>query len=314
MSTTVGFAASLCIAFGTPAQSLQLWTANVAPLHNYFDWDDWVPSYWPPAGPVQLPLMAYNGYSPFFIRLELNGSPNSVGVLARGQACSMLLHVPDEYHVSTDLVTTLIMPFPARIQIDAQGVFTPSPPPPPPQCQFEWGIDLGANGIDDFVTTQPQSTTTTLTTWCDLLGSDVRWHHQLFLTGCVAAQSDLTLQFDNPIQEWTYGPTCAGQLGCQLGASTFERVFVASFPANTTLAWLMGGDTQRNVSFPGFACPLLVDPQLVLAVPVFTGPNGRKFIDFEATFPPIPGMVFYTQGIAVSGGTFIGTNGVIVHT
>ena len=35
---------------------------------------------------------------------------------------------------------------------------------------------------------------------------------------------------------------------------------------------------------------------------------------FEVTFPPIPGLVFYAQGIAISGGTFVSTNGVRIQT
>jgi len=308
-----------CLIFSCslPAQGLQLSTANVAPLPANNAVFSGTYSAFLPLGPVAFPTQLSAGLGNT-LTLSSNSNPGSstVSVLTHGiQGPSFSL----TYDTASDLETTLSMPMPARItvQITAQVTLQQAMSLALPTLSF--GVDLDADGQDEFFSSSLQPlTTSTLTTYCDALGSLVRWHHnvngQHTGGGFTTTDAQLSLLFENPAQETTYGPTCAGQLGCQLGANTFDRVFVASLPANTTLAWLMGGDQQWNVPFPGFACPLLVDPQFILAVPTFVGPNNRQFVDFAATFPPIPGLTYYAQGIAVSGGTFIGTNAVSIQT
>ncbi len=157
--------------------------------------------------------------------------------------------------------------------------------------------------------------TTSFGVHVDQRGTGVLWSNYSGGFAIHAAPSSLLeLDFVDPVREPAYGPSCVGELGCQHGSAPFERVFVASFPGDTTLAWLMGGTQQWHVQFPNFYCPLLVEPQFILGVPLVDGPNGRKFVDFEATFPAVPGLTFYAQGIAIRGGTFIGTNGVVIQT
>ncbi|MCA8973477.1 MAG: hypothetical protein KDC98_02090, partial [Planctomycetes bacterium] len=247
----------------------------------------------------------------FFGHLVLTATSTSVAaeaVSATGSSFSVI------NGSTTDLVTYVATASPARITItvDAQLAFQPVWPLPDYDC----GVDLLADGVDEFTNVSPNSATATLTTWCDDLGTPVRWHQRNdgFYSSIMTATATLGLQFDDPVQEPTYGPACAGKLGCQRGSGAFDRILVASLPGDATYAWLLGGDTQWNVTFPGFACPLLVEPQFVLAVPTFDGANGRRYVDFEAAFPPIPGLTFYAQGIAISNNTFVGTNGVIVRT
>lgn len=294
-----------------PAQGMQLSTENVDPVawHNGLLYTGTTITL--PFGPVTFPTTLFAGLAP---RLTLTANANAVTV--RGSCFGTGWGMSGYSWTRSDLVTSVTMPSPARISIQVQNLFTPPTHFATPFVQF--GVDLGADGQDEFFSTsQLPTTTSTLTTHCDDVGSLVRWHHYLS-AGSWSLYSnpttELTVRFVEPVQEPTYGPTCDGKLGCQLGISTYDRIFVASLPSDSTFAWLLGGDQQWNVQFPSFNCPLLVNPQLILAVPVFDGPNDRKFVDFEVTFPPIPGLVFYAQGIAISGGTFVGTNGVRIQT
>ncbi|MCA8966477.1 MAG: hypothetical protein H6838_16005 [Planctomycetes bacterium] len=291
-----------------PAQGLQLATSNVAPANNYF-WSNVI--FHLPTGPVTFPGHWYYGW---YGSLDLGATPTSVTTQAHAMSAASFSILSGS---SVDLVTTASMPSPARVSIQVQAQLTFQQTLTVALPLYDCGVDLGADGIDEFTNGPPSSAVTTLTTWCDSLGTPVRWHQHLegfYDSGVLDATTTLSLQFDNPVQEATYGPSCAGSLGCQRGAGQFDRIFVASLPGNTTFAWLMGGDAQWNVTFPGIGCPLLVDPQFILAVPLQDGPNGRKYVDFEGTFPPIPGLTFYAQGVAVSGGAFVGTNGVRVQT
>lgn len=293
------------------AQRLQLATSNVAPdPHSNWMWY-YNGSVFVPPGPVTFPshwMANLVGY------LDLAATPTSVSTTTEAMSGNSLSALNG---TEIDLVTTATMPFPARVEIQVQAQLNYTQALTLSLPIYDCGVDLGADGIDEFSNVSPNSATATLTTWCDSIGTAVRWHQHVqgyYTGGILRTVANLSLQFDDPVQELAYGPTCEGSLGCQLGTGQFDRIFVASLPANTSFAWLMGGDTPWNVTFPGFTCPLLVDPQFILAVPLQNGPNGRKYVDFAGTFPPIPGLSFYAQGIAISGGTFIGTNGVRVRT
>ncbi len=294
-----------------PAQGLQLATSNVAPdPYSNLWWTGYGTTFLPP-GPVAFPVHHASWPSG---RFDLIATPTSVATETEAQSGPSFSVLNGSV---TDLVTTARMPSPARITIDVQAQLNFQQALTPALPLYDCGVDLDADGIDEFTNGPPNSASTTLTTWCDSLGTQVRWHQRnegFYTSGFLLATSTLSLQFDDPVQEPTYGPTCAGSLGCQRGTGQFDRIFVASLPGDTTFAWLMGGDAQWNVTFPGIGCPLLVDPQFILAVPLQDGPNGRKYVDFEGTFPPIPGLTFYAQGVAVSGGVFVGTNGVRVRT
>lgn len=302
----------LCVLAPLSAQGLQLTTSNVAPDPNSNVWWTGYGTTFLPPGPVVFPI---HWASWPFGYLDLSATPTSVANATEalsGYSFSVL------NGASTDLVTTATMPFPARITIDVQAQLTFQQTMTPALPLYDCGVDLGADGVDEFTNRPPNPASATLTTWCDALGTPVRWHQRndgFYTGGFLRATATLSLQFDDPVQEATYGPNCSGSLGCQRGVGPFDRIFVASLPADTTFAWLMGGNTPWNVHFPGIGCPLLVDPQFILAVPLQDGPNGRKYVDFEGTLPPIPGLSFYAQGVAIrSDGTFLGTNGVHIST
>ncbi|MCA8953850.1 MAG: hypothetical protein KDE27_30335 [Planctomycetes bacterium] len=293
------------------AQGIQLATVNEAadPYQNHF-WSyngtDLIPN-----GPVAFPLSFGD---PFLGSLDLRATATSVNAAAwsrTGPSFSILSRS------TTDLVTYVRTASPARIRIAVDAQLVSQSPWPAAVPIYDCGVDVDNDGVDEFSNVSPNSSAAVLTTWCDDVGTPVRWHQHnegVYQWYLIDATSTLDLQFDDPVQEQTYGPSCAGKLGCQLGAAPSDRVFVASLPGDVEYAWLLGGDTPWNVTFQGFSCPLLVEPQFVLAVPTFDGPNGRRYVDFAAAFPPIPGLVFYAQGIAISNDTFVGTNGVIVRT
>src|SRR5262249_11329480 len=129
------------------------------------------------------------------------------------------------------------------------------------------------------------------------------------------AQSLLELHFAAPAQEPAYGSPCGGELGCQLVPGTpYARTLVASFPADSTFAWFVGGAQQQNLLFPGISCPLLCDLAVVLSMPLQPAPNGRQMAVLDTLLPPLPGQTWFAQGIAIRGGTFVGTNGVRITT
>lgn len=307
VAALVGGAAATCL----PGQGLQLVTINLDPVPEHNSYWSYGPLTYIPGGVVAFPILQSLGFNGYF---HLTATPTSVTVDAQSQSGTSFSVLSGS---EVDLVTYLIKPAPARItihvqsQVSIQQTFPVAP-------IFDCGVDLGADGSDEFTNTSPTSAGATLTTWCDDIGAPVRWHqnNQGFYMGpgFLRVTSALTLQFDDPVQEQTYGQTCQGKLGCQYGAGTFDRVLVASLPGNSTFAWLMGGVTQWNVTLAGFTCPLLVQPQFILGVPLHDGPNGRRYVDFDCTFPPVPGLTFYVQGIAISNNTFVGTNGVIVRT
>jgi hypothetical protein len=179
-------------------------------------------------------------------------------------------------------------------------------------------VDVGHDGAPEFSSTYPAAPVVSLPVLADGRGTPVRWKQVLTGSGWGMAHGfsgALELRFTVPVQEPAYGPVCEGELGCQLVPNApFARVLVASLPGDSTFAWLVGGDQQQNLQFPGFACPLLCNPLVVIAVPLIDGANGRKMVDFDAVFPPLPGMVWFAQCIAVSAGTFVGTNGVRIQT
>lgn len=292
------------------AQNLQLVTQNLDPVPDHNSYFGGGGLGYIPSGPVAFPRLISLGP---FGHLNLRDTPTSVTVDAESFSGPSFSVVTGS---QVDLVTYVTKPAPARITLQVQSQVSVQQTFPQPSL-FDCGVDLDADGSDEFANTTTSSASATLTMWCDDVGAPVRWHQHnegLYATLGQTVNSSLTLQFSDPVQEQTYGPACAGKLGCQSGGAPFERIFVASLPEDVVYAWLMGGDAQWNVTFPGFACPLLVEPQFVLAVPTFAGPNGRRYVDFEATFPPIPGLTFYAQGIAVSNNTFLGTNGVIIRT
>ncbi len=290
-----------------PAQGLQLDTRNAPQATWYFTSEGSGQYHYLPPGPVTFPSFVYLGV----ISLDRAGNR-----LEARQRASQLHHFYTAARTSLTTVVTAPAPSRVHLEFDVQVDYNLWLSPLAVGAQSE--IDVGADGILEHsasgLTSTPQ---TTLPVLCDRRGTEVRWTIDSASSpssGASAVSSAIVLDFVEPNLEPVFGPNCAGELGCQHGDATFDRVFVASLPSDATFAWLMGGDTQWNVQLPSFACPLLVQPQFILGVPLLDGPNNRKFVDFEATFPPIPGLTFYTQGIAISGGTFIGTNGVVVQT
>ncbi|MDO8349295.1 MAG: hypothetical protein Q7T30_03590, partial [Planctomycetota bacterium] len=216
-----------------------------------------------------------------------------------------------------NLVTTASTPFPARMQMDiAHSVTLGSAH----SFAVSAVVDIGADSSPEFTSSYPTSPLAHHVVLVDSRGTPIRWAENAFASWGILSQQPsyhchLELRFTAPVQEPAYGPVCEGELGCQLVPNApFARVLVASLPIDTTYAWLLGGDQQANVQFPGFACPLLCNPLVVIAVPLVNGANGRKFVDFDAVFPPLPGQVWFAQCIAVSGGAFVGTNGVHIQT
>lgn len=214
---------------------------------------------------------------------------------------------------TSDMISTVASTVPKRVECVVTHTFSASGSSTPKPSSSTAIVDVGDDGAAEFTSSSPAPGAATLALFCDRRGTKVHWRFSFGIYSVVtSAQGGLTLEFVEPVSEATYGPNCAGELGCQVGSSPFDRIFVASLPSDTTFAWLMGGDRSWNVQFPSFPCPVLVEPQFILAVPLHDGPNDRKFVDFEAAFPSIPGLSFYAQGIAISGGTFIGTNGVVI--
>ncbi|MCR9247309.1 MAG: hypothetical protein NXI31_19945 [bacterium] len=311
---TYSILAAVVLACATTAQSLQLTTANVNPS-SYANaaWSGWYFTALP-RGPVTPPVsLGFLGP-----RLVIDQQANTLSARASGIAGQ---HWRAYVSVTSDLVTTVTSPTPARIELQILNTLNFSQSLTTAVPRVDLGVDVLADGTDEFSVIDTSSTLpiyATIPVHCDSRGTAVRWHH-LTSAGTnggfgatLSVTNQFSLQFPEPIPEPSYGPSCAGELGCQRGAGTFDRTFVASLPDNTTFAWLMGGDRALNVQFSGIPCPLLVEPQFVVAVPLTAGANDRQFADFDGTFPPIPGLTFYAQAIAVSNGRWIGTNGVRV--
>lgn len=300
-----------------PAQGLQLPTAIVDPVQNYV-FNTWLtPAVYPIAvGPVTWPLtMGIGWYGPSG-RLDRNGDSLSMQWHALQYSSSLGRGAGLECSVVTRVVT----PLPARVPVELVALATQSSSPLGNfTCSLMASVDIDANGTMEYTSGYPAAPAAVHSVLADARGTPLRWMTDMSvivsMSGSASMDSTLELRFTAPVQEPAYGPACEGELGCQrVPNAPFDRVFVASLPGDTTYAWLLGGDQQVNVQFPGYACPLLVDPAVIVAVPLVPGANGRQFVDFEATLPPVPGLVWYAQGIAVSGGTFVGTNGVRIQT
>jgi len=304
----------LAVAVGSlHAQGLQLPTAVVGPSLNFVQSSAWGP--YPlhlPVGPVVFPV-TWGG----FFGLPALGISRTGNTLSLSESVFVAEAPSQAARATCNLVTTASMPLPARLAIEiAHSVVLGSAH----SFAVSAVVDIGADSSLEFTSSYPTSPVAPRVALVDSHGTPIRWAEDAFASWGILSQFPtyicrLDLRFTAPVQEPAYGPVCAGELGCQLVPNaSFARVLVASLPTDTTYAWLLGGDQQQNLQFPGFACPLLVDPLVVIAVPLVDGANGRKFVDFDAVFPPLPGQVWFAQCIATSGGTFVGTNGVRIQT
>jgi len=219
------------------------------------------------------------------------------------------------------LVTRVTMPLPARVPMTISCSITQAPWSIGPASALG-RVDIEGDGVVEFALAYAGSSAQS-TAVHDLLvdsrGVPIEWEARTDASGGgtfgTSLGTLLQLSFTEPVQEPAYGPTCEGELGCQLVPNApFARVLVASLPGVSSMAWLLGGDQQVNVPIPGVACPLLCNPLVVLPVPLQPGSNGRAMIQLDAVFPPLPGMVWFVQGVALANGAFAGTNGVRIQT
>ena len=309
-------------AFAVPAQSLVLTTDVVDPSRNslyglFFGSLVHVPI---PLGPVTFPLQQYlNNVSLTVDQL----APSPAPILSIAERVSGAWSFSVTGSVICHLVTTVLMPRPALVPltvVDSMNTLAGSGD----WVLFDAAVDVGDDGTNEFTfsvyTNLPISNPPPLQlgVLADSRGTRIAWQSRAIagqFSSPAANTSQLDLRFTEPVQEPAYGPVCAGELGCQLvPGSQYSRVLVASLPGDSVLSWLVGGDQQTNIVFAGFACPLLCNPVVILPVPLQSGPNGRKFAVLDGTFPSWPGQVWFAQGIAISGGTFVGTNGVRIQT
>lgn len=290
------------------AQNLQLATELTDAARNFVA-DPFWGSTPLPLGPVTFPLGSSLGIltleRPAVGVLRLTESViGTAGSAGRRAACHAITHA--------------WMPTPARVPVTIAHTITAGSAG---SYAESTQVDLGADGSVEYAQNHPAAPQTlTRSVLVDARSTAIEWS---MTTGAAVDGlylpwvSRLELRFSEPVQEATYGPTCAGELGCQRdAANVFARTLVASFPNDATLAWLFASDTAVNLPVPGVACPLLCTPVLVLAVPLQLGPNGRQFAVLDAVLPPWPGLTWYAQGVAFTStaGVFVGTNGVILQT
>lgn len=221
---------------------------------------------------------------------------------------------------SCDVIATATMMLPARVTLDIQhsvlAVYGVWP-------QYSSSVDVGNDGTVEYqhpwVTPSPGAR---LEVIADLRGTPIRITRSAGATGSshlggitTSSETALELVFTAPVQESSYGAACGGELGCQLVAGMpFDRTFVASLPGSAVSAWLAAGDRQTGLVFPGIACPLLAEPDVVLPLLLRPGANGRTMGVLDASLPPLVGQTWFAQAVGFDGATFHGSNGVTIRT
>ena len=313
---------ALVLAATADAQAPVVATAAFDPARNFVAV---TPTTLPiPLGPVAFPLqvvLPVGGRGSANALLDRAVSPTEeVQSIAAGVGFSGAFGASEVHCHLSSLVS---MPLPARIPVRIAPSFSSPATFSSFSTSYELAVDVGGDGSFEYSAAYsgwpgnaPAPPPAVLDVLVDARGTLVDWESTTTVAGIPAtSQSLLELHFAAPVQEPGYGSACGGEFGCQRVAGTpYARTLVASFPANSTFAWFVGGDQQQNVLFPGISCPLLCNLAVVLSMPLQTGPNGRQMAVLDTLLPPLPGQTWFAQGVAISGNAFVGTNGVRITT